>query len=136
MTLRACLYTLKHIRTPDFREWLPGLFDIIKDFTIDEQNIKILERLVVYVYQCSDINIKEYEEYIKATEKEEMETIMVTTYEQILREGRKEGIREGEQRGKLEVARNALNNGFTLDDVHKLTGLSREDLIHAGVIDY
>ena len=143
LTLRACLYTLKHIRSPDFREWLPGLFGIFKDISIDERNRKILERLVSYIYQCSDIDIKEYGEYIKATQKEELEKIMITTYEQILREGRKEGkqrgIREGEQKGilegKLEVARNALKNGFTLEDVQKITGLSREDLIHAEVID-
>ena len=131
LTLRACLFTLKYIRTPDFRKWLPGLFDILKGLTVDERNIKILERLVVYIYQCSDINLKVYEEYIKATQKEEMEKIMVTTYEQILREGEL----KGEQRGKLEVARNALENGFTLEDVEKITGLSGEELIREGVID-
>ena len=138
LTLRACLYTLKHIRGPDFRERLPGLFDILRnisDNSINEHNRKVLERLLIYIYQCSDINIKEYKEYIKASERKAVEKIMITTYEQILQEGRQEGKQEGIREKELEVARKALENGFTLEDIQKLTGLSRADLIHAGVLE-
>jgi len=41
-------------------------------------------------------------------------------------EGREEGILEGELKGKLETARNALNKGFSFEDIAEITCLSLE----------
>ena len=45
------------------------------------------------------------------------------------KEGRKEGIQEGMEKGKLDVAKNLLSEGFSIDEVVKLTGLSKEDIL-------
>ncbi|MEE0935507.1 MAG: hypothetical protein U0L42_07535 [Methanobrevibacter sp.] len=42
--------------------------------------------------------------------------------------GRQEGIKEG----KLEVAGNLLDEGFVIEDVVRITGLSEEDILNAG----
>jgi len=44
-------------------------------------------------------------------------------------EGHKEGLREGLNKGKIEIARNALQEGFTPEIVQKITGLSDETII-------
>ena len=44
-----------------------------------------------------------------------------------IEEGREEGIREG----KLEIALNLLNNGYSIDEAVKLTGLSEKDILNA-----
>ena len=46
-----------------------------------------------------------------------------------MKEGRKEGIQEGMEKGKLDVAKNLLSEGFPIDEVVKLTGLSKEDIL-------
>ena len=44
-----------------------------------------------------------------------------------IKEGREEGIREG----KLEIALNLLNNGYSIDEAVKLTGLAEKDILNA-----
>ncbi len=41
--------------------------------------------------------------------------------------GRKKGISDG----KLEIARNMLEKGFSLDDIVDVTGLSEKDILNA-----
>ena len=127
LTLKACLYTLKHIRHDDFRARLPGLFDMIKDIPLNEGNKKVLKRLTVYIYQGSDINISEYKEYIHAIDRTEVEKIMITTYEQILQEGRQEG--------KIRSAERMIERGYPIQDVLEINELELEDLKQAGLVD-
>ena len=42
--------------------------------------------------------------------------------------GREEGIKEGEQNTKLEIAKKLLAEGHTIDYVSKISGLSKKDL--------
>ena len=44
------------------------------------------------------------------------------------KKGRLEGIKEGELRGRLETARAMLADGFTLEKISRLTGISRRTL--------
>jgi predicted transposase/invertase (TIGR01784 family) len=45
-----------------------------------------------------------------------------------LQKGLKEGIQEGEYRGVASVARNALAMGMPIEDIEKLTGLTRKEI--------
>ena len=130
LTMKACLYTLKHIRGENFREKIPELLEIFKGIAFDEENTIIIGRLVEYIYQASDIDIREYQEYMRATG-QEVEIIMISTYEQIL----KEGELKGELKGSLNAARNALRIGLSLEKALEISGLSLEDLRDAGLID-
>ena len=49
-------------------------------------------------------------------------------YQDAVEEGRTEGREEGRIEGKLEIARNALRMNMALEDIAKLTGLTREDI--------
>ena len=48
--------------------------------------------------------------------------------EQGRKQGRREGLAEGLNSAKLEIAKNALAEGFTPEIVQKLTGLSAESI--------
>lgn len=39
--------------------------------------------------------------------------------------------KKGKREGKLDVARNLLEEGFSIEQVVKLTGLSKEDILNA-----
>jgi predicted transposase/invertase (TIGR01784 family) len=43
-------------------------------------------------------------------------------------EGRLEGIREGEQKGKVEIAKNLKAIGLAVEQIHRVTGLSTEEI--------
>ena len=138
LTLKACLFTLKHIRHNDFRERLPELFNIIRDIPFDDLMQRVLDRLLVYIYQCSDINIRKYKDYIRAAGSREVENIMITTYEQILREGeqigRQEGRQEGKRESKIHTARRMLERGYPIQDVLEINELELEDLKLVGLV--
>jgi predicted transposase/invertase (TIGR01784 family) len=49
------------------------------------------------------------------------------------RRGQQEGILEGEFRNRLNTARIMLKEGFTLDQIIRITGLTKEDLMKNGI---
>ena len=42
-----------------------------------------------------------------------------------------QGIKEGREDAKLEFALNLLNNGYSIDEAVKLTGLTEKDILNA-----
>ena len=55
---------------------------------------------------------------------------MITTYEQILQEGRQEGL----QAGKIRSAERMLERGYPVQDVLEINELELEDLKKAGLV--
>ena len=49
----------------------------------------------------------------------------------LLKKGKLEGKIEGKIEGKCDVAQNMLDEGFPIEQVVKLTGLSKEDILNA-----
>ena len=49
-------------------------------------------------------------------------------YERIKNEGKEEGIKEGIIKGKVNVGRNMLNEGFSIEDIMKITNLTNEQI--------
>ena len=43
-------------------------------------------------------------------------------------DGRMEGIEIGEKKAKIEIAKNAINNGIDIDTIVLLTGLNKETI--------
>ena len=49
----------------------------------------------------------------------------------LLKKGKLEGKLEGKFEGKCDVAQNLLDDGFPIEKVVELTGLSKEDILNA-----
>lgn len=47
---------------------------------------------------------------------------------QALHHAKQEGIQQGVSERNIEIARNALQMGMTIDDIVKLTGLARDEI--------
>ena len=58
----------------------------------------------------------------------------MTTAELLIEKGRKEGEKDGREKGKIEDAKNFLQLGVDLETVIKATGLSRDKLRSEGLI--
>ena len=44
--------------------------------------------------------------------------------------GKEAGLKAGRDEGKLEIARSMLDNGFAIEDIIKVTGLSKEKILN------
>ena len=54
--------------------------------------------------------------------------VLQERYERIKNEGKLEGKLEGKVEGKLDVGRNMLNEGFSIEDIMKITNLTNEQI--------
>ena len=64
------------------------------------------------------------------TERDEI-NIRRTAEKRARAEGRAEGHAMGRAEGKLEVAKKMIENGMSIDDVVKFTGMSEEEIVLA-----
>ena len=65
--------------------------------------------------------------YLKETK--EGQDKMGSEYERILREGKRAGIKEGEELNKVQIAKNMISNGLSIEMVSKCSGLSIEKVM-------
>jgi predicted transposase/invertase (TIGR01784 family) len=57
---------------------------------------------------------------------------MTTSRDIGIAQGLKEGIEKGRKEGREEIARNALMNGFSIDQIHLITGLDMDTIKKLG----
>ncbi len=60
----------------------------------------------------------------------ELKGVVDTAYDDGKAEGKEEGLIEGLRKGKLEIARNLKQEGFPIEVIEKVTGLSIEEIKH------
>ena len=53
---------------------------------------------------------------------------MSTIAEKLFNEGREEGMEKGKEEKSIEVARNMLKDGESIDKIIRYTGLTKEDV--------
>ena len=106
------------------------LFDDIcesLEFDINEK------KAIIYLFNVLSINMlnnQEYDEYV------EENTMILDPIErhlknQGIKEGIDQGIEQGMVLGKLDTARNMIDEGFSVDVIVRVTGLSKEDILNA-----
>jgi hypothetical protein len=105
---RAVEYCLKH--------------DILKEFL--EQNSRRVVNMVLTQWNFKDA--------MRWNRKEGREEGLEEGWEGGLEKGRVEGREEGRETGLEEAARNALMNGFSIDQIHEITGLDTDAIRNLG----
>ena len=87
------------------------------------------KKAIIYLLDVLSVNMLDDEK----VEKYEEETYMLLnpTDRYLLKKGKSEGKLEGEFEGKRNVALNLLDDGFPIEKVVELTGLSKEDILNA-----
>ncbi|GAB2799750.1 Rpn family recombination-promoting nuclease/putative transposase [Rhabdobacter roseus] len=106
-----------------FDKWLYVLRNLNR---LDKVPDKLRERVFEKLFETAEIakftpdQIRSYEDSLKYYR--DLKNSLDTAKE----EGREEGRLEGIEKEKLEVAKNAIEMGLSIDNIIKLTGLSRE----------
>ena len=87
------------------------------------------KKAIIYLLDVLSVNMLDDEK----VEKYEEETYMLLnpTDRYLLKKGKSEGKLEGKFEGKCDVAQNLLDDGFPIEKVVELTGLSKEDILNA-----
>ena len=96
---------------------------------------------IIYLFDMLSVNMLTEDEHNQYMEKNNMLINPRERYfknqgikegrEEGIKEGREEGIKEGREDAKLEFALNLLNNGYSIDEAVKLTGLTEKDILNA-----
>ncbi|MBE6490830.1 MAG: hypothetical protein E7Z83_08240 [Methanobrevibacter sp.] len=112
------------------------LFERISESLVFDINEKMA---VIYLFDVLSANMLDENEYELYVEENVMILNPVERYmnkkgkEEGIEQGKKEGIKvgkkEGIKEGKLEVAGNLLDEGLVIEDVVRITGLSKEDIL-------
>jgi len=99
------MLTMKHAQD---KKWLHDQFRIIfekgEEFLKTEEGQNFVERLFVYFAQCSEISGQDLKKKVVQNFSQTMQTRALSTYEQLILEGKIEGKIEGEIEGRIKQA--------------------------------
>ncbi|EMS80848.1 Rpn family recombination-promoting nuclease/putative transposase [Desulfotignum phosphitoxidans] len=114
---RVILLLLKHIRDPDFRQKLPGIFALMQALMKKETGLQWLEVVIRYLASAleeDELTWKQIKEIAEQAISKETGGYVMTLEEKVRNEGKQEGLVEGEQKGKLEGLKEGIELGITL----------------------
>jgi predicted transposase/invertase (TIGR01784 family) len=136
LTMRAVLYTFKNIKRFDDIKYLERLIILSKDLFEQESGLKIIEKLLLYLYAASEIKPDRVKKSIVKLISEEKGDIAMTTAQRLIQEGLQQGIEQGIQqgiekglqKGKLEDAQKMLEESLDIHLISRITGLSIKEI--------
>ena len=136
LTFKAILYTFKNIREFENLEKFKEFVLLSKDLFYEESGIKLIHKLLMYIYSVNDIEISKIKETVSQNiSYKKGEEIMTTTAERLINEGLERGIHQGKLEGKLEGKKEekleiAISLLGLLDNnvIAEKTGLSLEEV--------
>jgi len=112
-----------------FDKWLYVIRNLNR---LDKKPEKLRERVFEKLFETAEIakftpdQVRSYEDSLKYYR--DMKSSLDTAREEGLLEGIEKGIEKGVEKEKLEVTKTALLMGLSVEDIIKLTGLSRQDI--------
>jgi predicted transposase YdaD len=99
----------------DFKARVARAFDALNELANAPGFARYLEILFRYVLQVHDIPKEELVRLVTQTVRPNVREAIMTTYEQLIEEGKQMGLREGEQRGVNKVLNRMLLKRFQAD---------------------
>lgn len=82
-------------------------------------------------YKNELLELNSNEEFVsKYTREEELEIMKNTAIDIAKEEGKEQGINEGKEKAKIELAKKMLHNNENIETIMKYTELSKEDILH------
>jgi predicted transposase/invertase (TIGR01784 family) len=152
--LKVMLYLLKYISSSELGERLSEILRLLKD--MPESEMDYLVAITVYILHTTEISYQKFSEVVAKNISRKGGEIAMTTAEQLiaqgkleglkeglkegkmeglkegLKEGKMEGLKEGKmeglKEGKMEVVRGALKMGLDVETISKLTGVDKAEI--------
>ena len=114
----------------DQQSLLNRILEIITHVSNYEQNRgNFLQKVFVYFNELVEIDLDDLKKLIESLPKDTKYNIM-TTYQLIKQEGKKEGIQEGIEKKTIDVILRGWENGISVDTLASITGLSEKKVKH------
>lgn len=124
LTMKVILYTFKNIKSFEDREKLENFVKLSKDLFYEDSGLKIIKKLLLYLYTTNEINPVEMKATISRLISEDKGNIAMTTAERLMKQGFEKGIEKGIEDAKKEDALKMLKKGYAIQDIIEITGLS------------
>lgn len=128
LLLYAFLSTIHHLDEGDLEYYWDEIAGLTGTIFLEEKGIAWFQKL-----KKGDMAPERIRKPI-ASLSSGLESIIMTTAERLIKQGIEQGIDKGKLEGKLEDAKRFLELGVALKTVLEATGLSKEDLIKAGIL--
>ena len=120
--LKVMLYLLKYIWSSNFEEKLGEFLGLLRH--MPDSEMQYLVTITMYVLSATKIPSLRFVEIVEKNVSRKGGDIAMTTAEQLICQGKKEGKRDG----KLEVARKMLAKGMAISEIVEITGLSVDEI--------
>ncbi|MEW6608990.1 MAG: Rpn family recombination-promoting nuclease/putative transposase [bacterium] len=132
VTLRIALLVMKSIYNEGkLREHIGDFLEIGQMCYEEEKGLKFLEGVIRYIYSSTEIGVEEVVGAVKKISEKGGEATMTTAMkliEQGMQQGMQQGLQQGEYRKAVEAAKAMYSEGFNIDVIAKITGLSKEEI--------
>ncbi len=134
LTLKAIFYTFKYIKEFENLEKFKELVLLSEDLFYEESGMKIVQKLIMYIYNVNDIKVESIRRTVSELISEEKgDEIMTTTAERLinqgLEEGLEQGLEQGIEQGKIQTAQTMISSGLDIQQIVKFTGLPEEKIL-------
>ncbi|EMS88820.1 Rpn family recombination-promoting nuclease/putative transposase [Leptospira noguchii] len=129
ITLRVILGVVQKIWEGDtsFLNHLGEVFELLTGLKNESKRVEIFQKLFLYIFNVRELEPTEITSLLSHSRyNREYEDLTMTTAEKLRKEGKFEG--------KIEDARKMFKEGFELDVVLRITGLTEQELKDYGVI--
>jgi predicted transposase/invertase (TIGR01784 family) len=108
----------------------------ISEYLGTKQGSELFKKILIYILSNQDLELDEVKKIIKKSDIKNKEEVMVTTaerliyqgYEQGEQKGLQKGLQKGKYQGLLETAKKMFEQGFEIELIRKITGLSKKEI--------
>ena len=136
LSLKAILYIMKNIWNMSNESEIEQLFVTFRDLFQDSSGIKIIEKLLIYLYSNSEIEPETVKSVISRVISPDEGDIAMTTAERLMQQGMQQGMEQGMKQGMkqgirtkaIETARALLAEKMDINKIVKITGLSLKEV--------
>ncbi|WP_154645128.1 Rpn family recombination-promoting nuclease/putative transposase, partial [Leptospira interrogans] len=107
--------------------YLGEVFELLTGLKNESKRVEIFQKLFLYIFNVRELKPTEITNLLSHSRyNREYEDLIMTTAEKLRKEGKIEG--------KIEDAKKMFKEGFKLDVVLRITGLTEQELKDYGVI--
>ncbi len=133
ITLRVILGVVQKIWEGDasFLGYLGEVFELLTGLKNESKRVEIFQKLFLYIFNVREIEPTEITNLLSHSRyNREYEDLAMTTAEKLIQKGEMKGKVET----KIEIARNMLLKGSSLEFVLSVTGLTEQELKDHGLL--
>lgn len=133
--IQSILLLLKNIHRMNNDEQLAYFLKFSYELFTSNDLKKTVEKMFKYLYFNVDYSKEQLKQVISRRLSPEKSELIMSTAELLIQEGREEGREEGKIKANIETARKMIAEGFDVETVVRMTGLSEKQLTDHDILN-